>query len=40
MDGLAHAVASEGQITRLNGNAKGRPIEIDRGRDRPGPLSS
>ena len=34
MDGLEHAVASVGQITRLNRGAKGRPSEIDRGRDR------
>src|SRR5580704_745055 len=34
MAGLAHAVASVGQITRLHRMAKGRPHEIDRGRDR------
>ena len=33
-DGLEHAVASEGQIARLDRGAKGRPHEIDRGRDR------
>src|SRR6266853_1677217 len=33
-DRLEHAVASEGQITRLNRGANGRPSEIDRGRDR------
>src|SRR6202030_951012 len=32
-DGLVHAVASEGQITRLNRGAKSRPHEIDRGLD-------
>ena len=31
---MVHAVASEGQITRLNRGAKGRPHEIDRDRDR------
>src|SRR6266481_9661655 len=33
MNGLAHAVASIGQTTRLGRGAKGRPHEIDRGRD-------
>src|SRR5260221_914259 len=33
MNGLAHAVASVGQTTRLNRGAKGRPHEIDRGPD-------
>ncbi len=31
---MGHAVASEGQITRLDRSAKGRPMEIDRARDR------
>src|SRR5260370_13048818 len=31
---MDHAVASEGQITRLDRSAKGRPSEIDRARDR------
>src|SRR5258708_38721506 len=34
MNGLAHAVASVGQTTRLGRGAKGRPHEIDRGPDR------
>ena len=33
-DRLVHTVASEGQITRLDRGAKGRPHEIDRGPDR------
>ena len=33
MNGLAHTVASGGQVPHLGRGAKGRPTEIDRGRD-------